>query len=90
MAHKVLSSDMNQLVAAMKNAQSNYQTFLEEEYQKQMLKAAHIVAFNSKQLLDAVGNARRKALKLQRWFIVIIIVCLLLWNPFHLLCVWYM
>lgn len=65
MAHKVLSSDMTQLVEAMKNAQKNYQTFLEQEYQKQMLKAAHIVAVNSKQLLDAVNSARRKARLMQ-------------------------
>ena len=66
MAHKVLSSDMTQLVEAMKNAQKNYQTFLEGDYQKQMLKAAHIVAVNSKQLLDAVNSARRKARLMQR------------------------
>ena len=60
-AHKVLASDMTQLIEAMKNAQKNYQTFLEQDYQKQMLKAAHIVAVNSKQLLDAVNSARRKA-----------------------------
>lgn len=66
MAHKVLSSDMTQLVEAMKNAQKNYQTFLEQDYQKKMLKAAHIVAVNSKQLLDAVNSARRKARLMQR------------------------
>lgn len=66
MAHKVLSSDMTQLVEAMKNAQKHYQTFLEQDYQKQMLKAAHIVAVNAKQLLDAVNSARRKAQLMQR------------------------
>ena len=66
MAHKVLSSDMSHLVEAMKNAQKHYQTFLEQEYQKQMLHAAHIVAVNSKQLLDATSSARRKAYYLQR------------------------
>lgn len=61
MAQKVLSSDMTTLVESMKNAQKNYQTFLESEYQKQMLKAAHVVAVNSKLLLDAVHSARKKA-----------------------------
>lgn len=61
MAEKVLSSDMNQLVAAMKDAQTHYDKFLEQEYQKKMLKAAHVVAVNSKQLLDAVSSAKRKA-----------------------------
>lgn len=67
MAHKVLSSDMTALVEAMKNAQKNYQTFLEADYQKQFLKAGHIVAVNSKQLLDAVNSARRKTQLMQRW-----------------------
>ena len=66
MAHKVLSSDMTALVEAMKNAQKNYQTFLEADYQKQFLKAGHIVAVNSKQLLDAVNSARRKTQLMQR------------------------
>ncbi len=66
MAHKVLSADMSHLVGAMKNAQKQYQTFLEQEYQKQMLHAAHIVAVNAKQLLDAANSARRKAYSLQR------------------------
>ena len=66
MAQKVLSSDMTALVEAMKNAQKNYQTFLESDYQKQMLKAAHVVAVNSKLLLDAVNSARTKAQLMQR------------------------
>lgn len=61
MAQKVLSADMNQLVSAMKDAQAHYDKFLEQEYQKKMLKAAHVVAVNSKVLLDAVNSAKRKA-----------------------------
>ena len=57
MAHKVLAKDMTDLVEAMKNAQKHYQTFVQSEYQKQMLHAAHVVAM----LLDAVNTARRKA-----------------------------
>ena len=62
MAHKVLAKDMTDLVDAMKNAQKHYQTFVQGEYQKEMLHAAHVVAMNSKLLLDAVNVARRKAL----------------------------
>ena len=54
MAQKVLSSDFEHLVKAMKDAQKNSSTFLESEYQKEMLKSAHIVAKNSKLLFDAV------------------------------------
>lgn len=61
MAQKVLSADMNHLVSAMKDAQAHYDKFLEQEYQKKMLKAAHVVAVNSKLLLDAVSSAKQKA-----------------------------
>ena len=66
MANKVLSSDVTRLVDAMRDAQKNYQTFLEQEYQKQMLKAGHIIAVNAKQLLDTVNSARRKVLRTPR------------------------
>ena len=56
MAQKVLSSDFQQLIKAMKDAQKNASNFLEGEYQKEMLKAAHIVAKNSKELFDAVAS----------------------------------
>ena len=55
MAQKVLSSDFQQLIKAMKDAQKNASTFLEESYRKEMLSAAHIVAKNSKLLFDAVS-----------------------------------
>ena len=61
MAQKVLSSDFNQLIKAMKDAQKNANTFLEETYQKEMLQAAHIVAKNSKLLFDAVVACVRRA-----------------------------
>ena len=66
MANKVLSSDVTRLVEAMRDAQKHYQTFLEDDYQKKMLKAGHMIAFNAKQLLDTVNVARRKALKKPR------------------------
>lgn len=66
MAQKVLSSDMNQLVAAMKDAQSHYDRFLEQDYQRKMLKAAHVVAVNSKLLLDSFNSAKHKASLMMR------------------------
>ena len=59
MAHKVLSSDMAELVKSMKQLQENYHSFLLEHYQKQMLQSATIVAVNSKHLLEAYNSARR-------------------------------
>ena len=44
----------------MKNAQKHYSTFLETEYQKEMLKTAHMVAKNSKLLFDAVVSSTRR------------------------------
>ena len=58
---KVLSSDFNQLIKAMKDAQKNANTFLEAAYQKEMLQAAHVVAKNSKLLFDAVVACLRRA-----------------------------
>ena len=62
MAQKVLSSDFNNLIQAMKEAQKHYNTFLEADYQKRMLGAAHIVAKNSKQLFDAVSSSVKRPL----------------------------
>ena len=59
MAHKVLSSDMGQLIKSMKDLQENYHSFLLDHYQKQMLQSATIVAKNSKHLLEAFNNARK-------------------------------
>ena len=61
MAHKVLSTDMQQLVKSMKELQENYQSFLLDHYQKQMLKSANIIAVNSKHLLEAYTTAKRNA-----------------------------
>ncbi|XP_052283061.1 focal adhesion kinase 1-like isoform X4 [Dreissena polymorpha] len=58
MAQKVLSTDMSHLVSAMKLAQQYSSTALDAEYRKNMLKAAHILAMDSKNLLDAVDNVR--------------------------------
>ena len=59
MAHKVLSSDMAELINSMKLAQQYSSTYLEADYRKGMLKAAHVLAMDSKNLLDAVDNARK-------------------------------
>ena len=61
MAHKVLSSDMTRLVDRMRDLQKNCHSFLADDYQKQLLQAATIVAVNSRHLFDAVNNARSKA-----------------------------
>ncbi|KAI0236774.1 Focal adhesion kinase 1 [Lamellibrachia satsuma] len=61
MAHKVLSPHMAELINAMKLAQKYSATLIADEYSRRMLKAAHILALDSKNLLDAVDNARRQA-----------------------------
>lgn len=45
----------------MRLAQQNYVTSLKEECQRQMLAAAHTLALDSKNLLDAVDQARVRA-----------------------------
>ncbi|CAG9860435.1 unnamed protein product [Phyllotreta striolata] len=60
MAHKVLSKDMAELVNAMKLAQQYSHTTLDAEYRKGMLGAAHVLAMDSKNLLDVVDSIRIK------------------------------
>lgn len=61
MAHKVLSADMAELIKAMKLAQQYSQTLVvDAEYRKAMLQAAHVIAVDSKNLLDTVDIARKK------------------------------
>ncbi|BFY99899.1 hypothetical protein BsWGS_02941 [Bradybaena similaris] len=60
MAQKVLSTDMASLISAMRLAQQNYHTPLVDDYRKSMLKSAHALAMDSKNLLDAVDSARLK------------------------------
>jgi focal adhesion kinase 1 len=66
MAHQVLSSDMAQLISAMRLAQQYSSTLVDSAYSKNMLQAAHILAVDSKNLLDTVDNARRRAILLGR------------------------
>ncbi|XP_076440427.1 focal adhesion kinase 1-like isoform X3 [Babylonia areolata] len=61
MAQKVLSTDMASLVSSMKLAQQYSTTPLDAEYRKRMLKAAHALAMDSKNLLDTVDTARSAA-----------------------------
>ena len=58
MAHKVLSCDMQELISAMKLAQQYSATYLDSDYRRSMLQAAHVLAKDSKNLLDSVDNAR--------------------------------
>ena len=58
MAQKVLSNDMASLVNSMKLAQQYSMTPLDADYRKRMLKDAHALAMDSKNLLDTVDSAR--------------------------------
>ncbi|XP_059088260.1 focal adhesion kinase 1-like isoform X3 [Tigriopus californicus] len=58
MAHKVLSTDMSELVNAMKLVEKYCDTTVEAEYRKGMLSAAHVLAMNAKNLLDVVDSIR--------------------------------
>jgi len=59
MAVGVLSSDMTLLVTSMKLALKYSQTLLDAEYRREMLGAAHVIAVDSKNLLDTVDLTRR-------------------------------
>ncbi|XP_076835393.1 protein-tyrosine kinase 2-beta isoform X2 [Brachyhypopomus gauderio] len=58
---KLLNKDMAELISKMKLAQQNAITSLKDECKKQMLTAAHTLAMDSKNLLDAVDQARVRA-----------------------------
>ncbi|XP_062622322.1 focal adhesion kinase 1-like isoform X3 [Saccostrea cucullata] len=60
MAQNVLSTDMASLIAAMKLAIQYSTTTMDVEYRKGMLKAAHVLAMDSKNLLDVVDKTRVK------------------------------
>ena len=68
MSHKVLSSDMGNLVQAMKLAQEYSSTLLDGEYRKGMLQAAHVLAVDAKQLLDTVEGARKLLIQQQQQY----------------------
>ncbi|KAL1501947.1 hypothetical protein ABEB36_007171 [Hypothenemus hampei] len=65
MAHKVLSKDMSDLVSAMKLAQQYSRTTLDAEYRKGMLSTAHVLAMDSKNLLDVMDNLRSQRCSLK-------------------------
>ena len=52
MAHKVLSSDMAELVNKMKIAQKYADTALDQQKRRDMLAAAHTLALDAKNLYD--------------------------------------
>ncbi|XP_017468271.1 PREDICTED: focal adhesion kinase 1 isoform X2 [Rhagoletis zephyria] len=60
MAHKVLSKDMQDLVATMRLAQQYSDTTLDSEYRRNMLSSAHILAMDAKNLYDVVDSIRRR------------------------------
>ncbi|KAL2082281.1 hypothetical protein ACEWY4_022099 [Coilia grayii] len=55
---KLLNKDMAELISKMRLAQQNAITSLKEECKKQMLAAAHTLAMDTKNMLDAVDQAR--------------------------------
>ena len=55
----MLSADMTSLVGAMKLALKYSRTLLDAEYHRDMLKAAHVIAVDSKNLLDTLDLGRR-------------------------------
>ncbi|XP_078319037.1 focal adhesion kinase 1-like isoform X5 [Crassostrea virginica] len=60
MAQNVLSTDMASLIAGMKLAIQYSTTTMDVEYRKGMLKAAHVLAMDSKNLLDVIDKTRVK------------------------------
>ncbi|KAK2880314.1 protein-tyrosine kinase 2-beta-like isoform X1 [Channa argus] len=58
---RLLNKDLGELISKMRLAQQNSITSLKEECQRQMLAAAHTLALDSKNLLDAVDQARVRA-----------------------------
>ncbi|XP_031436071.1 protein-tyrosine kinase 2-beta isoform X2 [Clupea harengus] len=58
---KLLNKDLAELISKMRLAQQNAITSLREECKKQMLAAAHTLAMDSKNLLDAVDQSRVRA-----------------------------
>ncbi|XP_062864133.1 protein-tyrosine kinase 2-beta [Trichomycterus rosablanca] len=58
---KLLNKDLEELIKKMRLAQQNAITSLKDECKKQMLTAAHILAMDSKNLLDSVDQARVRA-----------------------------
>ena len=58
MAKKTLHSDMTELVSATRKTQEHAATLLVEDFRRDMLKAAHMLAINSKHLLDAIDRGR--------------------------------
>ena len=67
MAHQVLSSDMAQLINAMRLAQQYGSTLLDSTYRKSMLQSAHVLAVDAKHLLETVDNARRRRVAWARY-----------------------
>lgn len=61
MAEKVVSSNMQKLVAALRMAVQYAETTLDVESKRQMLVEAHVLAVECKNFLQAVDSARIRA-----------------------------
>lgn len=66
MSQKVLSTDMASLISSMKLAQQYASTAVDGDYKKGMLKAAHVLAMDSKNLFDVIDKIRSR----QSWYSV--------------------
>ncbi|XP_074643647.1 focal adhesion kinase 1-like [Tubulanus polymorphus] len=64
LAHKRLGKDMADLISTMKLAQKYSTTTLDSDYRRNMLKAAHVLAMDSKSLLDTVDSGRYRKLQM--------------------------
>uniref|UniRef100_A0A3B3ZAT0 Focal AT domain-containing protein n=1 Tax=Periophthalmus magnuspinnatus TaxID=409849 RepID=A0A3B3ZAT0_9GOBI len=58
---KLLNKDLGELITKMRLAQQNSVTTLKHDCVRSMLAAAHTLAMDSKNLLDAVDQARVRA-----------------------------
>uniref|UniRef100_A0A4W3HBF0 Focal AT domain-containing protein n=1 Tax=Callorhinchus milii TaxID=7868 RepID=A0A4W3HBF0_CALMI len=58
---KLLNKDLSELINKLRLTQQNVVTSLSDECKRLMLAAAHTLAVDSKNLLDAVDQARLKA-----------------------------
>lgn len=58
---------MAQLISAMRLAQQYGSTLLDSTYRKSMLQAAHVLAVDSKHLLETVDDARRRRVAQTRY-----------------------
>ena len=60
LAHRILSKDFSSLVDSMKQAQKYSNTTIEHEFKKKLIKSAHALVIDSKNLLDVIDKIKLK------------------------------